>query len=96
MSLETTDIFPVQKAGGGAGSVRKATISALLTLAQTTAGFWKRSGTELSPLNSGDDLADLGDIGADNLNLTADISAVNASFSGTLDADSVDGGEYAT
>ena len=96
MALETTDIFPVQKAGGGSGSVRKATVSALLALAQTTASFWQRSGSELSPITSGDDLADIGDIGADNLTLTADISAVNASFTGTLDAASIDGGEYAT
>ena len=84
MALETSDVFPVQKTAGGAGSVRKATIGALLSLAQTTAGYWQRTGSSLSPVTTGDDLSDIGDI-----------SAVNGTFTGNLEADNIDGGEYA-
>ena len=56
MALETTDIFPIQKTGGGTGSVRKATIGALLNLAQTTASFWQRAANTIQPVESGDDL----------------------------------------
>lgn len=85
MALETTDIIPVQKPAGGTGSVRKATIGALLNLAQTTASFWQRSGTDLSPVSDGDNLTGIGDI-----------SAATATFTGAIEADSIDGGEYAT
>lgn len=85
MALETSDIIPVQKDAGGVGSVRKATIGALLTLAQTTSSFWQRTSTTLSPVNVGDDLSGIGDF-----------SAETGTFSGALEADSIDGGEYAT
>lgn len=96
MALETTDIFPVQKAGGGSGSVRKATVSALLSLAQTTAGYWQRIDQTLKPVNDRDDLEGIGEISAEEISLTGDIEAVNATFTGTLSADAIDGGEYAT
>ena len=83
MALDTNDIFPVQKAGGGAGSVRQATIGALLNLATTTSSFWQRTSTTLSPLNAGDSLSGIGDISADT-----------ATFTGALEADSIDGGTY--
>jgi len=81
MALETNDIFPVQKAGGGSGSVRQATIGALLNLATSTASFWSRTSTTLSPVNAGDDLSDIGDI-----------QAATATFTGAIEADSIDGG----
>ena len=84
MALETSDVFPVQKTDGGTGSVRKATIGALLSLAQTTAGYWQRTGSILSPVNTDDDLSGIGNL-----------SAINGTFTGTLEADSIDGGEYA-
>ena len=95
MALETSDIFPVQKTAGGNGSVRKATVGALLALAQTTSSFWQRTDDTLSPVNSGDDLEGINEIKAVEIELSGDIQAVNASFSGTLSAD-IDGGEYAT
>ena len=95
MALETSDIFPVQKTGGGPGSVRQATIGALLSLASSASGFWERSSTTLSPVNSGDDLDDIGDISAVSATFSGDVSGDNAVFTGTLEADSIDGGEYA-
>jgi len=85
MALDTTDIIPVQKTAGGPGSVRKATVGALLALAQTTASFWQRTDNTLSPVNAGDDLVGIGDI-----------SAATATFTGAIEAESIDGGEYAT
>ena len=96
MALESTDVFPVQKTSGGTGSVRKATIGALLNLATEAVSLWKRDGSVLSPTNDGDSidgiatLTTTGDIEAGG-----DIEAVNATFSGTLDAGAIDGGEYA-
>ena len=96
MALETTDIFPVQKTGGGTGSVRKATIGALLSLAQTTAGYWQRVGSTLNPVNDGDDIEGIGDISAENISLTGTIEADNITITGTLSGGTIDGGEYAT
>ena len=90
MALDLTDVIAVQKTAGGPGSVRKSTIQALLNLATSVSSYWSRSGTDLSPANVGDSLTDIGDITA-----TGDISADNATFTGTLEADSIDGGEYA-
>ena len=96
MALETSDIFPVQKTAGGPGSVRQATIGALLSLATQTASFWQRIDDTLKPVNPGDDLESIGEISAEEISLTGDIQATNATFTGTLEADSIDGGEYAT
>ena len=92
MALDTNDIFPVQKAGGGAGSVRQATIGALLNLATTTAGYWERSGTELSPVNDGDDLTGIGDISAGAATFSDALEGTTGTFSGALEAESIDGG----
>ena len=85
MALEPSDVIAVQKTAGGPGSVRKSTVEALVNLASQAAGFWTRSGTELSPATDGDDLTGIGDI-----------SAATATFTGALEAESIDGGEYAT
>ena len=85
MALDPTDVIAVQKTAGGPGSVRKSTVQALLNLVPSGVAFWERSGTELSPANSGDDLTDIGDI-----------SAATATFTGPIEAESIDGGEYAT
>ena len=96
MALETSDIFPVQKTAGGPGSVRQATIGALLSLASSTSSFWQRAATTLSPVNDGDDLDGIGDVSAVSGTFSGDISGDNAVFTGTLEASSIDGGEYAT
>ncbi len=90
MALEVTDVIAVQKTAGGTGSVRKATVQALVNLAATTFSLWSRTSTDLSPVNAGDNLTDIGDITA-----TGDISGAAATFSGHLEAASIDGGEYA-
>ena len=56
MALETSDIFPVQKTGGGTGSVRKATVGALLALAQTTSSFWQKAAGIIQPVEDDDNL----------------------------------------
>ena len=90
MALEVTDVIAVQKTAGGTGSVRKATVQALLNLAASASSLWSRTGTDLSPATVGDNLTDIGDITA-----TGDISGAAATFSGHLEAASIDGGEYA-
>ena len=85
MALEVTDVIAVQKTAGGPGSVRKSTVEALINLATAASGFWSRSGTDLSPVTAGDNLTDIGDI-----------SAATATFTGAIEAESIDGGEYAT
>ena len=84
MALDPTDVIAVQKVAGGTGSLRKSTVQALLNLVPSGVAFWERSGTELSPANSGDDLTDIGNI-----------SAATGTFTGALEAESIDGGEYA-
>ena len=96
MALDLTDVIAVQKTAGGPGSVRKSTVQALINLASSAAGFWQRSDDTLRPANPGDDLESIGEISAQHIALTGDIQAANATFSGTLEADSIDGGEYAT
>ena len=90
MALEVTDVIAVQKTAGGTGSVRKSTVQALINLATAASGFWSRSGTDLSPATAGDNLTDIGDITA-----TGDLSAAAGTFTGALEAASIDGGEYA-
>jgi hypothetical protein len=59
-----------------------------VTLAETN--LWGRSGTDLSPVNAGDDLVmGTGDVNATNITLTGDIDAVDVTLSGDLVA--VDG-----
>ena len=84
MALEVTDVIAVQKTAGGTGSVRKSTVQALLNLATAASSLWSRSGDDLSPVNAGDNLTDIGDI-----------SAATATFTGPIEAESIDGGEYA-
>ena len=97
MALETTDVFPVQKTDGGSGSVRKATIGALLNMAtDAVVSFWERNGTVLSPATDGDSIEGISNITlSGDITAGGDIQAVNATFSGTLEADNIDGGEYA-
>lgn len=75
MALETTDIIPVQKNTGGVGSVRKATIGALLALAQTTSSFWKRDGGTLSPVTDGDNIETDGSVSGDALIASTSITS---------------------
>ena len=81
MALDLTDVIAVQKTAGGPGSVRKSTVQALVNLASSAAGFWQRSSPDLSPITSGDNLTDIGDI-----------SAATATFTGALEAERIDGG----
>ena len=90
MALEVTDVIAVQKTAGGPGSVRKSTVQALLNLATSVSSLWSLTGADLSPVNAGDNLTNIGDITA-----TGDISGAAATFSGHLEAASIDGGEYA-
>ena len=84
MALDLTDVIAVQKTAGGPGSVRKSTVQALVNLASSVSGFWVRNGTDLSPVTDGDNLTGVGDI-----------SAATATFTGAIEAESIDGGEYA-
>ena len=85
MALDLQDVIAVQKAAGGTNSLRKATLEALVNFTSAAAGFWVRNGTDLSPATDGDNLTGVGDI-----------SAATATFTGAIEAESIDGGEYAT
>lgn len=84
MALETNDILPVQKAGGGTGSVRRALVSDFIDLVSVSVStIWSRAGSDISPTNDGDNLTGVGDI-----------QAATATFTGAIEADSIDGGTY--
>ena len=85
MALDLQDVIAVQKAAGGTNSLRKATLETLVNFTSGIASFWVRSGTDLSPATDGDNLTGIGDI-----------SAATATFTGAIEAESIDGGEYAT
>lgn len=92
MALDTTDILAVQKAAAGPGSVRKALVSDFLDLVSVSiSSFWTRSGTELSPVNAGDDLTGVGNIEASSAAFTGEITAGDATFD-HLEATDIDGG----
>jgi hypothetical protein len=52
-------------------------------------GLWVENGNDLSPIRAGNNLTSIADI-----TLSGDLAGVNGVFSGTLEADSVDGGTY--
>ena len=64
-------------------------------------GLWVEDGNNLSPITSGRNLTSVADItlsgnisASGNITASGDLAAVNAVFSGTLEALSVDGGTY--
>jgi len=82
MALETTDILAVQKPAAGPGSVRRAFVSDFIDLVSVSVStIWSRTGSDISPTNDGDNLTGVGDI-----------QAATATFTGAIEADSIDGG----
>ena len=82
MALDNNDLLAVQKASGGTNSVRRALVKDLVDFVATSVStIWKRDGTNISPTVDGDNLIGVGDI-----------QAATATFTGALEADSIDGG----
>lgn len=81
----TGDVTALSFSGNGAN----------LTNLPATSSIWGEQNNNISPLTPGNNLILITDItAAGNITTTGDMGAANAVFTGTVEADSIDGGTY--
>ena len=67
-----------------------------LTNLPASSPIWEETGNDIAPITPDTNLIEIGSITASgNITTTGDIGGNNAVFTGTLEADSIDGGSYA-